>query len=70
MRSPNGNDMFAAAEIVQDLINKKGGIKGRPLEIYQVDGPWDDMPMTLTQVRKLASDPSVPMMLDSGTTSH
>ncbi len=65
-----GNDMFAAAKIVQDLINKKGGIKGRPLEIYQVDGPWDDMPMTLTQVRKLASDPSVPMMLDSGTTSQ
>ena len=65
-----GNDMFAAAEIVQDLINKKGGIHGRPLQLYQVDGPWDDMPMTLTQVKKLGSDPSVPMLLDSGTTSQ
>ena len=65
-----GNDMFAAAEIVQDLINKKGGIQGRPLQLYQVDGPWDDMPMTLTQVKKLGSDPSVPMLLDSGTTSQ
>ncbi len=65
-----GHDMFQAAEIVQKLINGSGGIKGRPLELYKVDAPWDDMPMTLTQVKKLGSDPTVPLIIDSGTTSQ
>ncbi len=65
-----GHDMFQSAEIVQNLINKEGGIKGRPLELYKVDGPWDDMPTTVTWVKKLSSDPTVPLIIDSGTTSQ
>ena len=64
-----GEDMWTGAVAAQKIINMRGGIKGRPLEFYKADAPYDDLPTAVSMFKKLARDPNVTMIFDGGATS-
>jgi branched-chain amino acid transport system substrate-binding protein len=64
-----GDDMFTGAVVAAEMINKAGGVKGRPVEFYKADAPYDDVPTAVTMFRKLARDPNVPVIFDGGATT-
>jgi branched-chain amino acid transport system substrate-binding protein len=64
-----GGDMYTGAVVAAEMINKSGGVKGRPLEFYKADAPYDDVPTAVTMFRKLARDPKVPIIFDGGATT-
>src|SRR5262245_20777808 len=64
-----GTDMFTGAVVAAEMINKAGGVKGRPIEFYKADAPYDDVPTAVTMFRKLARDPNVPVVFDGGATT-
>ena len=64
-----GEDMWTGAVVAQKIINMRGGIKGRPIEFYKADAPYDDLPTSVSSFKKLARDPNVTMIFDGGATS-
>ena len=65
-----GDLMWSGALLGQDMINNElGGIKGRPIEIYQADAPLDDVASAVTMYRKLARNPNIPIILGVSATS-
>jgi len=65
-----GDLMWSGAQLGQDIINNElGGIRGRPIEIYQADAPLDDVATAVTMYRKLARDPKIPIILGVSATS-
>lgn len=54
-----------------EQVNKKGGIKGRPLEFYKIDVRFPETTPWVTDFRRLAADQSIPIMFGVGPTkSH
>lgn len=54
-----------------EQINKKGGIKGRPLEFYKIDVRFPETTPWVTDFRRLAADQTIPIIFGVGATkSH
>lgn len=51
-----------------EVVNKKGGIKGRPLEFYKVDVRFPETADWITEFRRLCADKSIPVMFGVGPT--
>jgi branched-chain amino acid transport system substrate-binding protein len=51
-----------------EVVNKKGGIKGRPLEFYKVDTRFPETAPWVTEFRRLAGDASIPIIYGVGPT--
>jgi branched-chain amino acid transport system substrate-binding protein len=51
-----------------EKINKEGGIKGRPLELYKIDVRFPETAAWITEFRRLCADPSVPVIFGVGAT--
>lgn len=51
-----------------EKINKEGGIKGRPLELYKIDVRFPETAAWITEFRRLCADPSVPVIFGIGAT--
>jgi branched-chain amino acid transport system substrate-binding protein len=64
-----GADLYTGSTVAQEMINQAGGVKGRPLEFYKADAPYDDLPTAVTMFRQLARDPNVPLVFDGGATT-
>lgn len=62
-------DLWSGALVGQEMINARGGVKGRPLELYKEDAPFDALPEAVTTFRRLARDSKVPLIFDGGATS-
>jgi len=59
------------AEAVQpavEKINKEGGIKGRPLELYKIDVRFPETAAWISEFRRLCADPSVLVIFGIGAT--
>ncbi len=56
----------AVVPFVAELNEKKGGIKGRPLEFYKVDVRFPETAPWITDFRRLASDPKIPIIFPIG----
>lgn len=50
------------------VINERGGIKGRMLEFYKVDTRHPETAPWITDFRRLASNPDIPVIYPVGTT--
>lgn len=50
------------------VINERGGIKGRKLEFYKVDTRHPETAPWVTDFRRLAADPDIPVIYPVGTT--
>jgi len=61
-----GETMLKAAQIAAAMVNEKGGVKGRPIEFYAEDAPYDNMPNAMTTVKKVARDPNTLLVFDCG----
>lgn len=61
--------LWSGAVVGQDMVNAAGGIKGRMLELYKADAPFDDMPQAVSMFRKLARDQENVMVFDGGATT-
>ena len=51
-----------------EVVNKKGGIKGRPLEFYKLDTRFPETAPWVTEFRRLAADSSIPIIYGVGPT--
>ena len=51
-----------------EVVNKKGGIKGRPLEFYKIDTRFPETAPWVTEFRRLAGDSSIPVLFGVGPT--
>lgn len=51
-----------------EVINKKGGIKGRPLEFYKVDVRFPETAAWITEFRRLCENKDLPVMFGIGPT--
>jgi len=51
-----------------DVINKNGGIKGRPIEFYKIDVRFPDTAAWITEFRRLCEDKDVPIVYGVGAT--
>jgi branched-chain amino acid transport system substrate-binding protein len=65
-----GEDFWAGIQVAQKIVNEQYcGIKGRPLEFYKADAPYEDLPANVTMFKKLARDPGNIMIFDANTFS-
>ncbi len=68
--SSYGEEFWKGIRAAQKIVNEQYcGIKGRPLEFYKADAPYEDLPANVTMFRKLARDPSNIMIFDANTYS-
>jgi branched-chain amino acid transport system substrate-binding protein len=51
-----------------EVVNSKGGIKGRPLEFYKVDTRFPETAYWVTEFRRLSGDPGIPIIFGVGPT--
>lgn len=51
-----------------EKINKEGGIKGRPLELYKIDVRFPETAAWITEFRRLCADPALPVVFGIGAT--
>jgi len=51
-----------------EIINRKGGIKGRPLEFYKVDVRFPETAQWITEFRRLCENKDIPVMFGVGAT--
>ena len=51
-----------------EVLNKKGGIKGRPLEFYKVDVRFPETASWITEFRRLCENKDLPVMFGIGPT--
>ncbi|MBM3571553.1 MAG: amino acid ABC transporter substrate-binding protein [Alphaproteobacteria bacterium] len=51
-----------------EIINKKGGIKGRPLEFYKVDVRFPETALWITEFRRLCENKDLPIVYGIGPT--
>ncbi len=51
-----------------EIVNRKGGIKGRPLEFYKVDVRFPETAQWITEFRRLCADKDIPIMFGVGAT--
>jgi branched-chain amino acid transport system substrate-binding protein len=51
-----------------EIVNKKGGIKGRPLEFYKVDVRFPETAPWLAEFRRLCANPDIPIIFGVGAT--
>ena len=51
-----------------EVVNKKGGIKGRPLEFSKIDTRFPETAPWVTEFRRLAGDASIPIIFGVGPT--
>ena len=64
-----GEVMWRGVVLGQEHVNRElGGLRGRPLEMFQADAPIDDMPAAISMFRKLARDQSIPVIFGIGST--
>lgn len=51
-----------------EIINRRGGIKGRPLEFYKVDVRFPETAQWITEFRRLCENKDIPVMFGVGAT--
>jgi branched-chain amino acid transport system substrate-binding protein len=51
-----------------EVVNRKGGVKGRPLEFYKVDVRFPDTAQWITEFRRLCENKDIPVIFGVGPT--
>jgi branched-chain amino acid transport system substrate-binding protein len=51
-----------------EVVNKRGGIRGRPLEFYKVDVRFPETAAWISEFRRLCADPELPIVFGVGAT--
>ena len=51
-----------------EVVNRKGGVKGRPLEFYKVDVRFPDTAQWITEFRRLCENKDIPVVFGVGPT--